>query len=759
MGKKGSVVIGFKYLMGLHMGVSRGPVNEMVSIKVGDRYAFSENSTSGVESIKTSQRIYIDKPDLFGGEKKEGGLEGDLDIMFGDWNQGINSDLESMLGGAVPAFRRMFTLFFNGVICAMNPYPKTWEIRARRSTAGWSGPVFYPEKAAIEMQGPPVPAGFEGSDKIIAMNGAHILWEAATNTEWGRGHPTSIMNAPSFIDAANTLCAEKFGLCLRWVRTDDLDVFVQQVLDHIGGVLYQDRETGLITLDLIRAPAEGATIPVVEDGAGLLRVVDLDTSSSNTAINEMIVKYHDPVFNADRSVRVQNSGSQQAQQAVFSETKEYPGVPTAELANRLALRDLKALGLPLKRFEVHMDRRGWRIRPGSLFILNAPESGINNMRVRVGNYKEGGLEDGEIVLTVVQDVFSFPEQTYVDVQPPAWVPPQTSAAVAWSHALQEASWRDLVRRLSAADLANVDPNAGSLAARVRKPTALSSGYELWLDTGSGYAKAADCNFTPAVTVSQDPGHYGTTFYYSDSTDLGAVSVGSAGYIGGEIVRIDAIDTANKKLTVARGCVDTIPTQHLLNAVLYLFDDFLGTDNNEYAISEVVNTKYRTKAAGSILNLDEATSDNLTIVARQNKPYPPADLRCNGALVLGPDVAFVGDMAFTWAHRDRTGQADQLVGHTEGSTGPEAGTTYTIRVYKTPFGAPVHTESGITGTSWTYTASAMQTDTAVTGEQPLSFEVEAVRGGVTSFQKYTFSVTWVPSGTGGFGLDFGNNFGG
>lgn len=757
MGKKGSVVIGFKYFMGLHMGVSRGPVNELVSIKVGDRFAFSENSAVGTESIKGNTRLRIDKPDLFGGDKKEGGMEGDLDVMMGDWNQGINTDLETMLGGLVPAFRRMFTVFFNGVICAMNPYPKTWEFRARRSTAGWSGAVFYPEKAAIQMEGPPVPAGFEGSDKIIAMNPAHIIFECATNTEWGRGHSVSALNVPSFIDAANRLCAEKFGLCLRWVRNDDLDVFVQQVIDHIGGVLYQDRETGLITLDLIREPDESDIIPTVDEYSGLLRVVDVDTSSSNSAINEMVVKFHDPVFNSDRAVRVQNVGSMQAQGAVFTESKDYPGIPTAELANKIALRDLKALGLPLKRFEVHMDRRGWRIRPASVFVLNVPEKGINNMRVRVGQYKEGTMEDGSVILTVCQDVFSFPDQTYVDVSPPIWEPPNTTAAAAEQHRLEEASWRDLVRSMSASDLATVDPDSGVLAARVRKPTAMSSGYELWVDTGAGFEKAADANFTPAVTISEDPGFYGTTIYYSDSTDLNAVAVGSAGYIDGEIVRIDAIDLANKKLTVARACVDTLPTLHASGTTLYLFDDFLGSDRKEYAMSETIDTKYVTKAAGSILALADATGDSITIVARQDKPYPPANLQCNGVLVRGQEN-FIGNMVFTWAHRDRKSQADQLVGHTEGSTGPETGTTYTIRVYDDTL-TLVHTESGLSGTTWTYTASAMQTDTGTTGEQALSFEVESVRDGVVSFQKYAFGVTWLPSGSGGFGLDFGNNFGG
>jgi hypothetical protein len=62
MGSK-KVTIGYKYYMGIHMGVCRGPVNGISKITVGGKTAWQGNWTaSGAFSIHQSG--------LFGGEKK-----------------------------------------------------------------------------------------------------------------------------------------------------------------------------------------------------------------------------------------------------------------------------------------------------------------------------------------------------------------------------------------------------------------------------------------------------------------------------------------------------------------------------------------------------------------------------------------------------------------------------------------------------------------------------------------------------------------
>ena len=80
MGMSKSVVIGYRYYMGIHMGLGRGPVNELVEIKAGGNTAWSG-------SVTASQQISIDKPKLFGGDKKEGGIQGPLWVMMGEPTQ------------------------------------------------------------------------------------------------------------------------------------------------------------------------------------------------------------------------------------------------------------------------------------------------------------------------------------------------------------------------------------------------------------------------------------------------------------------------------------------------------------------------------------------------------------------------------------------------------------------------------------------------------------------------------------------------
>lgn len=64
MSDKGSdVVVGFKYLFGIHMGISRGPVNELIEIRVGDKAAWRG-------SISSNGNTTIDQPELFGGEHR-----------------------------------------------------------------------------------------------------------------------------------------------------------------------------------------------------------------------------------------------------------------------------------------------------------------------------------------------------------------------------------------------------------------------------------------------------------------------------------------------------------------------------------------------------------------------------------------------------------------------------------------------------------------------------------------------------------------
>ena len=69
-------------------------------------------------------RIRIDTPGLFGGESREGGIVGDVDVLMGGPGQGTNDYLAARTGGAVPAFRGLCSLVLRQVYLGIKPVPQ-----------------------------------------------------------------------------------------------------------------------------------------------------------------------------------------------------------------------------------------------------------------------------------------------------------------------------------------------------------------------------------------------------------------------------------------------------------------------------------------------------------------------------------------------------------------------------------------------------------------------------------------------------------
>jgi hypothetical protein len=511
MGKGSDPVTGYKYSFGIHMGISRGPVDEMVAIKVGDKKAWEG-------SVTTTSDIFINQPELFGGDKQEGGIVGTLKLLMGEVTQTAPSALVSMLGHALPGFRRMFTAFYNGQISSNSAYPKAWKFRVRRALKGWDGECWYPEKAMILLHGvtqtdviyTPKRMDYTGGDlhdtmadayngamsqyeaetyesqtvtytpEIKAMNPAHMLYECYTNREWGRGLPASALDIASFAKAADTLFDEEFGLCMRWNRRDTLESFIQSVIDHIGAVVYSDRATALITLKLIRYDYDPKTLPIYDTDSGILAITESEVAALGPAINEVVVEYTDPVTDETRTKNAQNLASLQASRGVFNSMKKtYNGIPTLGLAARVAQRDLRMNAIALRRFSITMDRAGWKIAPADVLRIRDTVRGIRDVIVRVGRVEDGTLQNGTITITAVQDVFGLPLASFTGDQPPAGVKPVTQPKLG-RHRAFEVPYFLLKGAMKPADFDYITDDAGFLGTVAEKPTDLSLGYNIYV---------------------------------------------------------------------------------------------------------------------------------------------------------------------------------------------------------------------------------------------------------------------------------------
>lgn len=570
-GGGGGSILGYKYFFTILMGISRGPVDELTEIKVGDKVAWRGEVTD-------STQININAPGLFGGEQKEGGVEGTLDVMMGKPDQTAPAKLLTMAKATSrPGYRRVFMLLFDGMITAMNPYPKPWKVRCSRRTKGWENDApWKPELATIavtrevsegevvggtttggttrvytEIEGridgsgvatldeppdivarhgvyayrnrggdgdesrtaiegvdftrvgnvytftnpeffglmlsasmeymqphfPPTPSGL-GRVLINAMNPAHIIYESMTNREWGRGLPSSSIDEANFEQVARKLLAEGFGLCLKWSRNDNIMTFVNAILDHIGANLYQSRTTALWTLKLIRGDYVQDDLPLLTYGEGLVSIVDGGSTSGTPKASEVKVTYRDPVTDEDRTVSVRNLALIQANRgAVNSVSTTYTGIPIAALAMRVAQRDLKAKSTDIRRYNLVLDRRAWKYVTGDVIRVRALDRNMSDVVLRLGTMDYGTLQNGEIKCTAVEDVFATPRQAFSTMEPPPWVPP-TSRPCLGRHRVFEASYRDVYRANSAAELAAIGESAGYIAAVAEQGQPMNASFSL-----------------------------------------------------------------------------------------------------------------------------------------------------------------------------------------------------------------------------------------------------------------------------------------
>ena len=102
-GRSKKQTVGYRYYLGMHMVICHGPVDAVTEIQVADRPVWSGN-------LLGSGRITLDEPELFGGEKREGGIAGDVDVAFGQSTQTPNDYLISNIGKPQPAYRGLLDI-------------------------------------------------------------------------------------------------------------------------------------------------------------------------------------------------------------------------------------------------------------------------------------------------------------------------------------------------------------------------------------------------------------------------------------------------------------------------------------------------------------------------------------------------------------------------------------------------------------------------------------------------------------------------
>lgn len=701
----GKQVIGYKYYLTELMGLGVGPIDFIKKIIIGDQTAWEGKLTDG-------QTTSVSKPNLFGGKKGEGGVDGKITLYGGGRDQIIPDSVKSKINHddytTVSDFRGTSCLWFDGMGCSMTWYPKPWTIDRVRRMSGWDGDVWQPSLCEIDMTGTVSEEivisteqivndkekydqddgdGHTGryhnvTETIYAMNPAHIIYQLLTDRTFGRGYSRESIDEVSFLAAATQLKAEGFGLCYSFNPAEKkVAEAVSEIISTIGAGLYPDRTSGLMTLKLIRDDYDPDLLPIFTRDNGIVSIERAQLSAAGTSVNELHIQYHSPISNSTRTVCRSNNASIMSLGYKVTNTVSYDSIPTSDLAARVGDRDLKAQDPSIKRYTMKFDRRLWKASPAGVIKVYDDLLKIYNEVLRITDVKDTSVLDGTMTISLASDVFRLPATTNnVDIIPDNR-PTQNVPTAASTYLVQEASYRDAVLLLGSDDATKLDRTLGTSVTYVSQPNGSTESFSVDTSANGGdWSSDSDtAPFTEIAPLTEALDEWSTSVKIEVPDYMEAVPVGSAIQIDSEVMRVDAVSDDLTTYTVARGCGDTIPAKHSVKANVFFIDTGSLVDDTEYGLYETVKTRIISHTSTSSTDPVLAPVVSLVIAGRQGKPYPPANVKISGNRFTESFVVD-GDMVVTWNNRNRLISQDKLIGHTEDGQDIETGCEVYVAVY-------------------------------------------------------------------------------
>ena len=346
-------------------------------------------------------------------------------------------------------------------------------------------------------------------------------------------------------------------------------------------------------------------------------------------------------------------------------------------------------------------------------------------------------------MSIMQDIYSLPSDTYIAPQISGWVPPNNKPIAPTLFQAYEADFRTLYKQLGSAAAIALPPLVGYDGVLVARPDSLCQSYALATEVGGAAYFAAEQAelFAPTGQIAVGIGVFDLSMSIDTLIDIGHAPLPCAclivdGTNGNEIVNVTAFNVTTGVATIARGCVDTVAAAHGAGLNVFFIDNYVGSDGEQYTAGETVNNKPLPNAPLGQLDISLAPDITVPITGRALLPYPPAFPKINGTR-FDLSTGATGAFTLSWIERNRLTQADTMVDQTMGTVTPEVGTTYTVRVYSSSL-TLLATYAGIAGTSQLINSGA---------SDALTLQLESHCNGLTSMEFWVIPVTFTNNSVG------------
>ena len=566
------------------------------------------------------------------------------------------------------------------------------------------------------------------------LNPAEAIYDILTNDLWGCNYDRiTDIDVDSLIILGVTCEEEGLGISALITSEAQAGEYVQKILNHINGVMFDDPFTGKLKFKLIRADYKLKDLVTFNpSNCENMKFTRLDWSetSSATSVN---FTFADNKYD-DSQLLYMDVANKFITRSYKENSVDGRYFTTSTNASWLAQVSQLSSGYPLSAIEFTTNRYGHNVGLAEPIIVDWNYYGIKQQVFRVTDIDYATLTANAIKVTAVEDVFGFAVTKYAYTDVPEWTDPKKHATSIQYYLYLEMPF-EWTRSL--------DTFMYAYAAR---PTADDIYYVNWRYVGTEYARRNRTNQWSMVAQLV----YGTQeIYDEDNNGFEIEIIGTDARqmfddkvqliqsypsvytnksaknlicIDGEILSygtITKLANGHYNLTnVIHGVFDTIPSDHSAYSKVFFLDYGLATDNALIATQGNYADEQLELRAGT---QDEEEEFNVNDIVtfytkrRSEAPSPMANLKFAAEKGNKTDyhynypagTMFSYDINFIFNLRNKFNQTDNINVHNSvDDAEPEATTQYYIKGscnsvdFEFKYDASIGTTTP-TGTTYTY----------------------------------------------------------
>lgn len=719
-------ISGYRYRIGFQVALCRGPIDAIKKLWIGKTLVYDGTATSSID-ITIAEDTALQRQ----------GFEATADIFLGSTSQSPSDYLAGFQDAGAGTNR---TPRYTGTCYLVFREQGVTAANAEGAFVGNSTSI-EPVKVEAQRFTGLFDGQSAGEDSIgVDANPINVLYEIMTNTEWGFGFPAADMDVgigSSFLSAADTMITEGNGFSMIVDREISASELKAELERQIDGVVFLDHRTGKWKVKLARADYSIGSVPQLTT-SNVKEVKDFTRGSWQDTTNQIDVQFanraNDYVEDYARAQDMGNAliqgGGTVATTKPVAGKSVYPGVKTAALANNIAWRDLRVQSYPLARATMTLTRDLWDLTIGDVVAWTDATYGFTQLPMRVVRIDYGRLQQNEIEVDLVQDVFYFAAASYGNPPDTGWtVPTDTLVAFPSDEQLAIEAPRGILSRdpefsgeLSTKILASARRQGPEAVYDVRQRNASGTPGGTYATAATvpsfmriGELKSALANGTAiptstiTLTASPDSQTRIIAAFDPDATSIDVgVNLQHLLYVDGEFMLAEGASVSGSDVdldTVYRGVLDSAQKNHAAGTPVFLIFFGSGLTDTSFPSTNNVDIKLIPRSLSDELSEASATTISLAMNKRYLRPYPAAVMRYNGTLTdwgtpdLEGDGSGLNGFGFDvdW---DRRGYepSNEAAAIQADDSGVDASTEYQVKVYVDPSGANtlVQTSSWTTG---------------------------------------------------------------